>query len=477
MSEDRHIPIWLRIILPLLLAVGLGFYMQPWRQIELSQNLQRAREQGNLSAEADYLAQLAAWQPWQSNLWEAAGQKALQAGEVKAAIQFFRNAGERNALSPDGFHNLADAYDIQGDADSALEVREGLIERGQASPLVYEKVTRHYWRAGDFVRAGSTAQKWVRVDGKNAQAQFLYGLMALVNHPAQASQPLIQSKFLNLSHAAQVDALLQAYQRSQQESHAGYQKVILGRALASVGYWDLAERIFTQGTLLTPDYAEAWAFLGEAHQQLGQEGWTEISKAIRLDPKSVITQALAAIYYRRQGKPEESLSLLNAVARAEPKQAMWQVELGNTLLDLRDIPAAVEHYRQAALIEPKDVRYWIMLAEFCANHQASLRDVGLPAARQALTLAPDQSAALDVMGQVMVGLEDFTSAERFFLQALEKDRGFAAAYLHLGQLYLQTDRMPEAQDPFLLAKKYSPEKSSIRLVAQRLLQRYFGIEP
>jgi len=144
---------------------------------------------------------------------------------------------------------------------------------------------------------------------------------------------------------------------------------------------------------------------------------------------------------------------------------------------MKDIDAALAYYQSAALIKPSDAHYWTLLAEFCAVHQVSLREVGLPAARQALTLAPENAPALDAMGQVLVGLDDLASAERFFQQALQKDASLAAAHLHLAQVYLQVGQLPEAQVRLTQAYQLAGEQSNVRLVAQRLLERFFGAAP
>ena len=116
---------------------------------------------------------------------------------------------------------------------------------------------------------------------------------------------------------------------------------------------------------------------------------------------------------------------------------MWQVELGSSLAEQGDLSAAFGHYQKAVEIAPGISQYWQYLALFSVQYNYDVPAVGLPAARQAVILAPEDPTALDTMGWTLLALEDYASAERFLQQALERDPGYPLALLHLGQLYLQ----------------------------------------
>jgi cytochrome c-type biogenesis protein CcmH/NrfG len=66
------------------------------------------------------------------------------------------------------------------------------------------------------------------------------------------------------------------------------------------------------------------------------------------------------------------------------------------------------------------------------------------------------------------------SAERFLQQAIEKDASFAAAHLHLGQLYLQQNQIEKAYQPLESAFQMAGNDAETGLLAKRLLVRYFG---
>jgi tetratricopeptide (TPR) repeat protein len=81
-------------------------------------------------------------------------------------------------------------------------------------------------------------------------------------------------------------------------------------------------------------------------------------------------------------------------------------------------------------------------------------------------------AQLDLLGQEYFGLEDYTSAKRFFLRALETDRNHAISHYHIGSLYLQEGNREAAYQHLRLASILQPEQVAGQQ-ALRLLTRYF----
>jgi tetratricopeptide (TPR) repeat protein len=253
-----------------------------------------------------------------------------------------------------------------------------------------------------------------------------------------------------------------------------YRQLLVGRSLGSLGYWDLAAQSFDRSVKLNPNYAEAWAFLGEADQHLDKDGYPNLQKAQQLGPTSITVQALLALYWRRQGQPEKALPTLQAVAAAEPRQAVWQIELGTTLADMGEINLALAYFQHAVEMEPGSAPYWEILAQFTITNSLNLRTLGLPAARQAVLLAPRDPAALATMGACMYALGDMQEAERFFLRALLANPDYALAHLQLGQVYLQENQYQLAYQHLRKALDLSKNQPEIQGMAQRLLHQYFG---
>ena len=264
------------------------------------------------------------------------------------------------------------------------------------------------------------------------------GLLLYVEQPDEAVGLMEQAAKAEPALQEGLVGLKGALYMAQKNNSPAYRRVVLGRALAAMDNWDLAQLAFTRATQLDAGYAEAWAFLGEARWRLGLDGKAELERARALNPDSVLTQALLALRLRRRAQAEQALGYLQRVTKREPDRAVWQIEIGNTLTELGKLPQALPYYQHAVELEPQNAETWSTLARFCLLYHMEPRSLGLPAARQALLLAPNDPRQLDLMGWVMLNLGDLTSGERFLQQALQNDSTFAAAHLHLGQLYLQS---------------------------------------
>jgi len=473
MKSERDFPPYLIIIVPL--VIGLVFSLEP-RPIALQKDLTAALQTAaspSAAMQANHLQDILTWEPWRTDLWETVGQKSLDGGDPAAAIKAFQTAEWFDRLSPEGWISLGDAFLAAGDWQKAVSAWQDVLTSTPGDDL-FNRVLTQQWNHQDYPDALQTALSWWANEPKNSQAAFKAGLLECVENPPEALKYLANAAGLDSKLSSQVDFLIKAVNGAYQQSHEGYRRVMVGRALANLGYWDLAQRSFADATTASPDYAEGWAFLGEALQQLNQDGTAELKKAQSLDPTSIIVKALTALWDRRNNQIDAAFTELKQIAQLQPDQAIWQIELGNTTALTGDLYASLQYYQHATELEPANPQTWMALGNFSVVNFMQLREVGLPAARTALNLTSTDSPALDLMGRVMMDLEDMVSAERFLQQAVDKDASSAAAQLHLGQLYLQENQPEKAYPHLKLASQLAGSDGSTRTLANRLLVRYFG---
>ncbi len=152
----------------------------------------------------------------------------------------------------------------------------------------------------------------------------------------------------------QVQSLRTALNTAFLSDDRGYQFLVSGQALGALGEWDLAVEAFRNATLARSDYAEAWAWLGEAEQQQGQDGSFEIEQAVNLSPKSAMVQGLYGMFLQRQGKPPEaSGSPSKKLPKLEPDEPGWQMAMGSASEQTGDLVAAYEYYVQRSRACPQ----------------------------------------------------------------------------------------------------------------------------
>ena len=248
--------------------------------------------------------------------------------------------------------------------------------------------------------------------------------------------------------------------------------VVVGRGLGLVQEWLLAREAFARAVRAEAGNAEAWAWLGEANQHLGQDGGEELERAVALNPFSANVRALSGLYWKRKDEPQKALAQFQWAAAIEPQNPAFLAALGDAYVFAGDLPSALAAYLRATELAPTDISYWRMLALFSAQYSFQVEQVGIPAAQQVLALAPDEASSFDLLGWTYLAANVPGLAEENLLAALRLDPDYAPAHLHLGQAYLQMNRMEDARDHLLQAQALDPEGAEGQ-AAGKLLALYF----
>jgi tetratricopeptide (TPR) repeat protein len=412
----------------------------------------RAQGQGRAAAEAgDYaraarsLATAAAFSPQAAGLWELAGLYAWKGGDAHSAIHYLEQASERSPLVGESLITLGDAYNAVDDPINAIVTWQAAVdEAGPTIPLMERLVVSHRL-IGDARALEQDLQALARLQPDGAIFLEL-GLLTAVYEPDKALSYLAQATSADPALREVTDELDRTIRRARLiDDDPAYILTAVGRALASLGEWELARESFQNAVTLNPGYVDAWAFLAEARQQSGEDGGPDLDTAYSLDPDSLTVNIFYALYSQRQGQFDQALVYLETALSADPNNPIVLAEMAGTTSALGDIQTAVDLFLQAIAVDPANPTYWRLLAVYSIQNSIQIAEVGLPAARQSLLLDPVNPAALDLVGQAYLGLENPLLAERFLLEALAADPEYAPAFLHLGLLYLSTGDTVEAR--------------------------------
>jgi superkiller protein 3 len=243
--------------------------------------------------------------------------------------------------------------------------------------------------------------------------------------------------------------------------------VLTGRGLALVQEWELARAAFESAVEADEKNAEAWAWLGEAKQKSGEDGSAELERAYQLNPNSPTVRGLRGLYFQRTSNFRSALTEFQTAALLDGKNPAWQVSIGETYSKLGDLIRALQAYQAATKLVPKDASYWRLLALFCAQNNIHIKDVGVPAAEQAVILAKDDSTSQGLLGWLLLLDKRYPEAERILLRALELDPKNASAHFHLGMLYLERAKRDLAFPHFVAARDLGNSD------AQAILNQFF----
>ena len=462
-----------RILIPLLLMTLLGNTARP-HQVDLAlQAAHRDLDAGAPLSAAEKIAAAAEGLPRRADLWELAGQYALQGGDPAAARTYFEQAISAGSLTPAGLASMGEAALLLGDQPAAMEAWQAAIDTGGPSIPLYEKLAAAFRSRGDYPAAISSLQALTLLQPGEARRPYELGLLFAATQPESALAPLALASELDPALGPDAQRVARSIRTARLAGDPVYTLVASGQALASLDEWDLAAEAFRLAVEANPGYAEAWAFLGEARQHLNQDGLPALEEALALNPDSVAANTFLALYWQRQERPELALVYLYAADGLEPENPALQAEIGSSLAALGLLDSARKHYQKSAELAPRDPQYWRSLAGFSIKYEVQVREIGLPAARQAVLLDPEDPASLDVMAQVLTLLGDPASAERFLKRALKTDPNHAAARVHLGLVYLLRGKPSLAREQFDLVQTLAPADSAEAEQARRLLEVYF----
>ncbi len=171
-------------------------------------------------------------------------------------------------------------------------------------PADFQATAEAYLRADDLDAAAQVWRETLKENPDDPAAHYQLALILLLDDTESAAIRLERIESLP-EYADQVSRLRAALRQASVIDDHAYTLTIIGQALASVGEWRLAQIAFERAVEQNPDYAEAWAYLGEARQQNEEEDALEaLLTAYALKPDAFAVNLFLSMYYRRtRGNP------------------------------------------------------------------------------------------------------------------------------------------------------------------------------
>ena len=442
------------IVLILILAVSLPFISSGYSEIRKAE-----RASSHLDAARHY--QTAALQiPWRPDLYELAGHYFYYAEEYSQASDAYQDAFDREALSPDGWVAWGDVNYLNGNPERAAELWEQGLEQPGASEKLYSRLAETYQENRDYSKAAEYLQLYVKDHLDDAPARYRLGLLLTLSDPNDALPYLIGASQLDPQFDPAVRTLRTALNLSALSDAPSAQFVVVGRGLGLINEWELAYAAFEKAITLDEKNAEAWAWLGEADQQTGgNDALKHLDHAVDLNPDSPVVRGLRGLYFQRIGSHRTGLIEYQTAAKLEPENPAWYFSIGEEFSMLGDLIRALEAYQYPTELEPDNAEYWRLLAGFCAQNNANVRDVGIPAAQKAVVLTPDDPRVFDVLGWLLVLDGRYYEAEVQLKEAIAIDPQLASAHFHLALLYMQTDDRVSMFDQLVQARDLGSDEA------------------
>jgi tetratricopeptide (TPR) repeat protein len=397
---------------------------------------------------ADALADAASRLPYVGFTAYRAGLAEISAQRFELAVRHLLTSATLDGWTPAKHIALGDAYLGLNDRTHALEHWSLAQESLGNDASVLARLATSYEAEGQYADAARILAKLAQVRPDDASVIYRLALFTAVTTPADALAPLAQVIALSPPLALNARSLKDAIEAGRIAQNEAYTFGRVGFALIQLNEWGLAEVALTRAVSLDPTYADAHAYLGLAQDMLQKDGGEAAAQAVALAPKSTVANYFLGLHWRRKGDANQALRYLMVAQALDPANPAIAAEVAGAYASLADLSNAEDWFTRAVQMDDRNPDFWLLLARFYIDNEYHVPELGLPAARMAAGLAPQNALAADVLGYALFLTGDLVNAEKTLEHAVSLDPNLPNTYYHLGILYNRQGKAPEAEAAF-----------------------------
>jgi Tfp pilus assembly protein PilF len=401
----------------------------------------------------------ALWFPEDSHFALAAGQELLARPDYTAALCFLKLAEKSYKQDPQFLTELGEADWGAGDRDKALADWERALVLNPDLDEVLIRLWKGYFQDEQWDRAAEAIGRRLSRKADDSDAKYALALIRAAQNPGSALELLADLKTAPESIAANARSLEAVIRAAVAKRVPEYIFASTAEELIRIGEPALAKEALRRAIERNPNYGEAYALLGVAQEDTGEDPEESYRQGVALAPNSALACLVYGAWLRRKGELALARWWLMQAWIRRPGDWIIAAELAQVDFDQGNLGDAEEWVLQAVEANPQEPEAWIVLAAFYIENDLRIKESGLPAARQAVVLAPKNDRALDILGLGWYKMGDFSLAERLFLRALEQNPDSAGAHLHLGMCYAEQGRAAEAAQEWEAALRLDADGS------------------
>ena len=199
-----------------------------------------------------------------------------------------------------------------------------------------------------------------------------------------------------------------------------------------------------------------------------------INDALRINDQLHEAYYMKSVIYKENGVSDKALSSLQTAVEVNPNFFDGYISLGMEYLQLND-PIAIEYFNSAIALRPRSVEARYNLAMFYQqqDHSSSKKHLNKSLAIYEEILEIDSmnaSAAFNSGFIYLEYLQDYSEAEWWFGQAIEKLPYYHQAFFNRGLSRHSQDKFTEALEDYEEALRLKPDYTQAALAKSKVLE-------
>ena len=398
---------------------------------------------------------------------------------------------KKNAISSAEYHfSLAQAYSSDGNPDRAIEEYKLTLMFDPNSALVYTRLASEFIKKGMLTSSMEACKEAVRLDTKYIDARLiLAGLYSAAHESPLAlaeydrilkldpkneeaavykAQVLIEDNLIT-----QAGAVLRQFTQKNSESVLAF--FYLGRVEQQLGHFKPAITAYKKALTIRPSFNQAALALGYLYEERSDvSGAISVYKALFDDFQDAAAASRLATLYLKQERYKESVPYLEALQVLDPEDMNVRVKLGLVQMELKNFEQAVAIFKGILEKNPDSDRIHYYLGSLYEEQKMTDAAIGeLKAIKPESKLFPD--AALHV-GYLYKQTHRIPEAKEYIQSVISTVSKTSSFYLFQASLEEETKSFPEAIQILIKATKEFPEDEKIRYYLGSLYDREGNID-
>jgi superkiller protein 3 len=448
-----------------------------------------------------------------------------QGSELGAQESALRKSARQTPNDPRVLARLGTVLAMQGKLEESVGWLEKALKLDPGNADTRRTLATSYWQLGQLEKSRTNLERVLRAKPQDGWSSLLLGMVSedLGDHPRAVR--LLSGVLRRVQQRSEpILALARAYYQLKDKDKARETLRYLsdlpndskgvfagGRAAAEFRDYETAETLFRSIQYTYPDPAELQFNLALA--QYGERRYDDSQKTLLALVQS--GQANANAYellgwtYQQQDHLDEMMKAFETAINMEPGQESHFLELGQALLEKRNsetalevakeavrrfptssraaslkgsaelhmsrLTEALESYKKAVELDPKDPKAMLGLAltYWNANQDAEAAKVFAEGARKfpSDALLQLKYAIFLINAPEEKTLEREAQIEKLLKRSEELDDSMAETHFHLGNVAVRQSKYEEALREFVAAADLDPEMSKTHFALARVYRR------